>query len=152
MPLSASINTAAVQRVIEEGGAAEAVPSAGRAGCCEQVSWLHGGKERRVVVYSTPRDQHAILDIAKVADIVCFIIAPPLSSTASMPPSNASVASETGSTLSDDADAAIDVDDFGRHAVTILKAQGSALRHRSHHSLTRTTPPATLHLLAPLNP
>ena len=122
VPLSASINTVAVQRLIEEGAATHADYGAGR--LLRELSWLHGGKERRVVVYSTPRDQHAILDIAKVADIICFIAAPPVSSAATLPSSAASVASESGSTLSEDTDAAIDVDDFGRHAVTILRAQG----------------------------
>ena len=150
IPLSASINTAAVQRLIEEGGATQAA-ECGAGGLLREVSWLHGGKERRVVVYNTPRDQHAILDIAKVADIICFIAAPPLSSAATLPPSTASVVSETGSTLSDDTDAAIDVDDFGRHAVTILKAQGLP----SVIGLT-TASPALLHpphsAAAPLNP
>ena len=123
IPLSASVDTAAVQRAIEERGATHAA-ECGAGGLLREVGWLHGGKERRVVVYNTPRDQHAILDIAKVADIICFIVAPPLSSAIALPSSAASVASESGSTLSDDTDAAIDVDDFGRHAVTILKAQG----------------------------
>ena len=123
VPLSASINTAALQQLIEQGGATHAA-ECGAGGLLREVGWLHGGKERRVVVYNTPRDQHAILDIAKVADIICFIVAPPLSSAAPPPASSASVASESGSTLSEDTDAVIDVDDFGRHAVTILKAQG----------------------------
>ena len=154
IPLSASINTAALQRLIEEGGATHAAEY-GAGGLLREVSWLHGGKERRVVVYNTPREQHAMLDIAKVADIICFIAAPPLSSAATLPSSTASVASESGSTLSDDTDAAIDVDDFGRHAVTILKAQGlpsviglttasPALLHQPHS----TSPPLSTKRLA----
>lgn len=60
------------------------------------------GRQRRITLYATPRDTNAVLDIAKVADIVVFVLG--------------------GSPASPADD--IDVDDFGTHCVAILKAQG----------------------------
>jgi len=58
------------------------------------------GRQRRITLFASPRDTNAVLDIAKVADIVVFVLG----------------ASEAG----DD----IDVDEFGTHCLTVLKAQG----------------------------
>ena len=69
------------------------------------------GRQRRVTVFETPRDTNAVLDIGKVADIVVFVLGSSPQVTA---------AGGAGAIGVD----ALDVDDFGLHAVTILKAQG----------------------------
>ena len=117
IPLNAAIDTAAAARRIAS-DCDSSLPLWG--GSLQEVCWLHGGRERRLLLYSTPRTQNAVLDIAKVADVVCFLLSP-------SPPSASSsshAAADTASSLSEDADSSIDVDDFGRHAITILKAQG----------------------------
>jgi pre-rRNA-processing protein TSR1 len=58
------------------------------------------GRQRRITLFATPRDTNAVLDIAKVADIVVFVL---------------------GATAEGDD---IDIDEFGTHALTVLKAQG----------------------------
>jgi len=92
--------------------------------CCDSphlhsFSWSHGAQSRRFMLFDTPRDQQAILDIAKVADILCFLLSPRISESSSSSSLESSVLS-----ANDDGEDSIDVDDFGAHAVTLLKAQG----------------------------
>ena len=135
IPLNASVDSAATVRLLTDGCQSHVTSMGGRV---HRLEWTSGGKAKRVVVYDTPRCQHAILDIAKTADLICFLVSHPPSSPSTTSASAAPEGSESGqSTLSLDASPHLHVDDFGRHALTIIKAQGL---------------PSTLGLLAPPPP
>ena len=123
VPLNSVVDVSVVAAAIGAGLPQQCIAESGSV---QSLQWMVGGRAKRVLLYATPRDQHALLDIAKVADVVCFIASPPPASSSSAPTpiSACSAASDAETTLSSDASPHLFVDDFGRHALTILKAQG----------------------------
>ena len=123
IPLNPSINLSSLTIALTSGATRHLSDSAG----VHQVEWNSGGRAKRVVLYETPRDQHAILDAAKVADVVVFVASPHPPSAAEEGAKGGGVGEDEGvgeSPLSSDASPHLFVDDFGRHALTLIKAQG----------------------------
>ena len=122
IPLNPAVDLSSLTLSLTSNADRHSTPSPG----VHLLDWTSGGKTKRVVLYETPRDQHAVLDATKAADIVVFVVSP-----------HAAAADAEGegrggggggevkeSPLSADASPHLFVDDFGRHALTLIKAQG----------------------------